>query len=506
MIINIDRQSNIPIYLQIFEQIRSQIITGVLAPGFRLPPERKLAESLCVNRSTVLNAYRELKAEGLVGSKVGNGTVVLPYLREEEKAESMYTQEPAWNQIFSQYSRNLDSLIVQDLLTLASRNDIISFATGIASPKSGPVEAFREFESEIVEKRNYRPLLHTPTEGFSSLREAVCGLMYRRGVYCSIDEMMILSGSQQGIDLAARILVDPGDIVVVEEPTFFPAIQVFQAAGARIMGVPVDEKGMRIDLLEQLLQRYRPKLIYMVPTFQNPSGTELAIERRRHLVELACKYKVMILEDDAYGDLCFEGNPMPTLKSMDNSGYVIYLSTFSKNIYSGLRLGWMVAHKKIVKRFAAAKQIIDLHSNSLSQWIVERYISSGGLEKHVPKICEEYRLRRDIMYNALQKYAPDGTTWNRPRGGYYIWCRLPEGVSSAKLIPVAARRNVVFVPGTPFYCDGQGDEHIRLNYTFVDIDKIEPGIKGLCEAIKELMEAHEKEAERAAVLEINPIV
>lgn len=505
MRVSINREVDTPVYIQIFEQIRRQILSGELLPGFRLPAERKLAESLGVNRSTVLNAYRELKAEGLVGSHVGNGTIVLSYIQDEEDLDNGSSQEPAWNLIFSQYSSGIDSFIVKDLLTLASRKDVISFATGMASPEIGPVQALEGIEHELVEEGNLRALLHTPTEGFSSLREAVCGLMQKRGVYCQRDEVMLLSGSQQGIDLAARIILDPGDIVVVEEPTFFPAAQAFKAIGARVMGITVDDGGIRVDVLEQLLQRYRPKLIYTIPTFQNPTGTEMELERRKRLVELAYKYRVMILEDDAYGDLSYEGHTLPTLKSMDNDGYVIYLSTFSKNVYSGLRLGWMVAHKKVVKKFAAAKQITDLHSSSLSQRIVERFISNGGLESHIFRVCKEYRLKRDAMYDALLKYAPTELKWNRPRGGYYIWCKLPPRVPASELVSKAAERKVVFVPGTPFFTSGQGDDYIRLNFTFAPLEQINEGIKRLCQAIKDMMDDNSR-SDDSTVVEINPIV
>ena len=505
MRLGINRENNTPIYIQIFEQIRRQILSGELLPGFRLPPERKLADSLGVNRTTVLNAYRELKAEGLVGSRVGNGTIVLSYLQDEPDSLGKTSQEPAWNQIFSHHSGDFESYILKDLLTLASRKDVISFATGIASPETGPLQAFIGIEHELVDNRNYKALLHSPTEGFASLREAISNLMHKRGVYCQYDEIMLLSGSQQGLDLAARIMLDPGDIVVVEEPSFFPAIQAFKSIGARVMGIPMDEKGMRIDLLEQLLQRYRPKLIYTIPTFHNPSGTEMELERRKRLVELAYKYRVIVIEDDAYGDLCYEGHPLPLLKSMDNDGYVIYLSTFSKNIYAGLRLGWMVAHKKVVKKFAAAKQIMDLHSSSLSQWIIERFITSGGLDSHIPRLCKDYRVKRDAMYDALAKNAPADLIWNRPRGGYYIWCKLPSGVSASKLMFKAAERKVAFVPGTPFFTSGQGDDFIRLNFTFAVLKDITEGVQRLCEAMKELMEEYDS-SDDYPTLEINPIV
>ncbi|MEQ8176584.1 MAG: PLP-dependent aminotransferase family protein [Syntrophomonadaceae bacterium] len=505
MKLTVNRDSDIPFYMQIAGQIKRQIISGEIIPGFRLPPERKLAESLGINRTTVLNAYRELKAEGLVGSRVGQGTVVLSLLRDEAAGIQNRVPEPPWNQIFSKYAHGIDSFIVKDLLTLANRKDVISFATGIAAPDSGPIQALAGIEHDIVEQKNYRGLLHSPTEGFSTLREAICGLMQPRGVYCHHDEVMLLAGSQQGIDLTSRIMLDPGDIVLVEEPSFFPAIQAFRAAGTRVVGVPMDERGMRVDMLEPILHRYQPKLIYTIPNFHNPTGSEMSLERRKQLLELAYKHRVLILEDDAYADLCYDGQPLPTLKSMDSEGYVIYLSTFSKTIYSGLRLGWMVAHKKAIKKFAAAKQIMDLHSSSLSQWIVERFIVEGGLKRHIPVICQEYRVKRDAMYDALVQYAPPDARWNRPRGGYYIWCRLPEKVNASRLVGKAAERKVVFVPGSAFYAAEQGDEYVRLNFTFAPLKDIGEGIKRLCEAMKELKESNDESSGDEPV-EISPIV
>ncbi len=481
----LERDDGIPLYIQLYQQLRRQITDGELTAGMRLPSERKLAEHLNVNRTTVLSAYNKLKTEGLIGSRVGDGTVVLD-IGVNKDGKYSKIREPAWNQLFSQYINRLDSFLVADLLTLASRSDVIHFATGLASPESGPLETLRGIEREVVEDKNYRALMHTPTEGLMSLRQSVSRLMCRRGVYCRPEEIMMLAGSQEGIDLAARVFIDPGDIVVLEEPTYFPAIQAFTAVGARVIGIPVDENGMQVEVLEQLLTRYRPKLIYTSPTFQNPSGVSMSGERRRRLIELASRHGIIVLEDDAYGDLCYEGTPLPMLKSYDSEGYVIYLSTFSKNIYPGLRLGWITAHRTIINRFASARKIIDLHSNSLSQWIVERFINSGALEEHLIKICKEYKMRRDLMYNALEKYAPGGMRWNRPAGGYYIWCRLPDGLSANNLIAKAAEHRVAFIPGSPFFATQPGDGYVRLNFTYAKINEIEEGIKRLCAAVNEL--------------------
>jgi DNA-binding transcriptional MocR family regulator len=504
MKIDIDRESKTPVYLQIAGQLRRQIESGEIPAGQRLPSERKLAEHLGVNRTTVLNAYGELKAEGLLGSHVGNGTIVQS-IREEDAADMAKPAEPVWNQVFSQYTGRFESGLVKDLLALASRPDFISFATGIASPDSGPADILDGLEKALTQKENIRAMMHSPTEGFLSLRRTLCGLMRKRGVFCTPEEVLVLAGSQQGIDLAARIFIDPGDIVVMEEPTYFPAIQIFKTVGARVMTVPVDENGMKVDQLEQLLHRYRPKLIYTIPTYQNPTGTDLSLDRRKRLVALAKRCNVIVLEDDAYGGIDFEGSGLPLLKALDDSGFVVYLSSFSKNVYSGLRLGWVVADRKIIREFSSAKQLMDLHSSSLSQWLVERFIVSGGLDAHMKKIGAEYRERRDIMLTALDSFAPKGLLWNKPKGGYYIWCRLPEGLSANRLVAQAAEYKVSFIPGAPFYSAGQGDDHIRLNFTYAPKNRIEEGIRLLCRAMKELIEDQPRDAyERVA--EITPII
>ena len=503
MKILVDPSVKTPLYQQIVSQIRGQILSGALPSGFRLPPERRLAIDLRVNRTTVLNAYRELKTEGLIEARVGDGTCVLAKPAAAAGAEPS-PHEPAWNQIFSRRSSENANPIVQDLLALASRKDVISFATGIAAPELGPYEAFAGIERALTEQREQKPVLHAPTEGFLSLREAICGLMRRRGVYCRADEVVVLAGSQQGIDLVARILLDPDDLVIVEAPTYFPALQTFRAAGARVMAIPTDETGMRLDWLEELLQRYRPKLIYTMPTFHNPTGSEMPLANRLRLLELARRYRVLILEDDAYGDLCYEGEQLPLLKALEQDGLVIYLSTFSKNVFSGLRLGWLVAHRPVVRMATAAKQITDLHTSSLSQWIIERFITSGGLDAHMPRICAAYRDRRDVMLDTLAASAPPGMAWNRPRGGYYIWCTLPAGVSASALVQAAAVRKVVFVPGGAFYTDGQGDDQIRLNFTFAPLADIRQGIRLLCAAVDELLARPDKTA--ATIGDISPIV
>lgn len=482
MQIKIDRNSKTPIYIQIRNQIRAMIFDGRLLPGSLLPPERKLAESLGVNRSTVLTAYRELKADGLVDSHVGRGTIVLSVMAEVSESRSEF-DPPLYTQFFSRISERANDPFLRDLLVMANREDVVSFAAGMPAIEKDPVDTLQGIEEELIKQPNHEALKLTPTEGFWSLREAISDLMQKRGICASPGEILVLSGSQQGIDIAARVFIDPGDVVIVEEPSFFSALQIFNAAGARIIGVPVDDQGMRVDVLEQLLQRYRPKLIYTMPTYQNPSGVSMSLERRRRLLELAYRRKVLIIEDDPYGEIKYEGARMPFLKELDTYGYVIYLSTFSKILFPGIRIGWMSAPKPIIHQFTMIKQLQDLHANSISQWIVERFLRSGGFEAHVKRICEEYRVKRDIMLDALIDRPVPGLEWIKPMGGYYLWCKLPEGTPHMSLLVNAAERGVSYVPGTAFYLGGKGGQYMRLNFTYPTKEDIPIGIERLKETV-----------------------
>lgn len=504
MQIKIDKASQTPVYYQIRNQIRAMIFSGILAPGSLLPPERKLADSLGLNRSTVLAAYRELKADGLVDSHVGKGTVVLSVMNEVTESHSEY-EAPLYRQFFSSLSERASDPFLKELLEIANREDVISFSAGISAIETDPVEAFRGMEEELMRQPGHLALKHTPTEGFWSLREQICCLMQKRGVLCHPEEIMVLSGSQQGIEIAARVFVDPGDVVIVEEPSFFSALQIFSTAGARIIGVPVDEHGMRMDVLEQTLSRHKPKLIYTMPTYQNPSGLSMSMDRRKKLLELAYRKKVLILEDDPYGEIIYEGVKKPTLKEMDPYGHVIYLSTFSKILFPGIRIGFMAAPRPVIHQFAMFKQLQDLHANSISQWIVERFLKSGRYDEHVQRLCREYREKRDIMIEALMASPVSGLEFIKPTGGFYLWCRLPEGVPNMMLLNTAAEMGVSYVPGTAFYLGGRGGHYMRLNFTFPSIEAIPIGIARLKSAI-ETTRRHARGGAGGIARSISPIV
>lgn len=486
MRIIINRNADTPVYLQIKNQVRDMIFSGILPADTLLPPERSLAKELEVNRSTVIKAYQELKADGLVDSHVGKGTVVLSHTVKKTALPDSYINPLPWYQFFTDSINAGTDNIIGDIMAMTGDSGIISFAGGIPASNLYPVEILKTIQTELFTTANQELFLHSPVEGYYPLRESISHLLRQRQIAASPKDVVVLSGSQQGLDFAARIFIRPGDTVLVEEPTFFGAIQIFRSAGARVIGVPIDQEGMRTDVLEALLVRHKPKFIYTLPTFQNPSGISMSLERRYQLLNLAYQYQLPILEDDPYGELYYDRPPYPPLKALDRHGYVIYLSTFSKTLFLGLRVGWVSGPPQVLAKFAHLKQLTDLHVNTPAQFLLDEFIRRGYYEKHITLVRQEYSARRDAMLKALEKYKVSGTKWDKPEGGYYIWCRLPDNIIRYKLVANAGSRGVVFLPGEAFYPDGtQGDTRIRLNYTFTNQEQIQTGIKYLMQAVRE---------------------
>lgn len=492
MRIEINRGSKTPVYKQIVRQIKNQILSGELSAGYVFPPERRLAESIGVNRTTILNAYRELKDEHLIASRVGSGTVVLPLPAGDNPRHKVFAEEPMWEYFFSQNSLHFESAEINNLLSYINRKDNISFASGAAHTDARTERILKDILRMIIDDSDFSELFAAPAEGYASLRESMSKFMEKRGCLCGQNDIMILSGSQQGIDITARVLIEPGDVVVIEEPTYMPALQIFRSMGARIISVPVDNDGMDTDMLERVLRRYHPKLVYTMPTCHNPTGVSMSLVRRRHLTELANRFKVLVLEDDAYGELSYADELLPSLKSMDNSGYVIYLSSFSNFFYPGLRIGWIATHSRLVKRFASARQSADLYTNSLSQKIIEHFISGSYYEEQLRYIRAIYKAKHDRMIAALEHYAPPGMTWTAPGGGCYVWCRLPDGVLSMQLLAKCSEQNVSFLPGSIFFSSIQEHEYLRLNFTCVNEKDIDKGIKVICSLTAELQRQKRK--------------
>jgi DNA-binding transcriptional MocR family regulator len=482
MEIRVDRESPVPLYLQISGSIKEFILSGKLADGHKLPPERRLARALGVNRSTILSAYRQLKAEGIIGAHVGRGTEVLPATLDGVPSELI--QPLPWRQLAHEAAAREPDPLLRDILALTERRDVICLSVGLPAPELLPVKALNRIQERLLAERGAEVLLHSPTEGVTAFREAVCQHMTTRGIQSSVPEILITSGSQQGLDLTTRVFLSPGDAVVVEQPSYFGALEVFRGARVRLLGVPADAEGMRTDVLESLLTRHRPKMIYTLPTFQNPSGCVLSLERRRHLLDLAYRYQIPVLEDDPYSDLRYDGEAVPSLKAMDRHGHVIYLSSFSKILFPGLRLGFIAAPRQVVRQLALAKQAIDLHSNTFGQWVIERFISEGAITKHLAAVRREYARKRDAMLSALAESAPRDFTWNQPEGGFYVWCRYSEAISPARLLQKASRERVSFLPGSASFSAEPVGNHLRLNFSFAPPEQIREGVMRLMRAIR----------------------
>lgn len=478
--IKLDRQSKTPLYLQISGQIISGIKSGELKPGLRLPAERKFALMLGVNRSTIVNAYSELEAGGFVTSHVGRGTEISAPA-SEEKEEGF-----RWHDLISGQGESLINPYNTAISELLVQRNLIAMDTGVTDPELYPKEELASICSEILLTEGHSILHHNCPQGLRSLRESLSHLMKSRNISISPDNIVVLNGSQQGLDLMARLLIEPGDSVIIEQPTYMGSIDMFRAYGARLVGVPVDEEGMVVDGLERVLNRAKPKLIYTNPTYQNPTGITMSAGRRARLLELAARYQVPVLEDDAYGHLHYESPPPPSLKSMDSAGLVVYVGSMSKILSSGLRLGWMAVPPGLTRLLTAAKQLTDLHTNNLSQRVADVYIRRGLLEKHMDRVRSQNCLRRDTMLNALLEFAPGGLTWRRPEGGFYVWATLPGSLSAVRLLQEAVERKVSFVAGPIFYTNGGGQNKIRLNFTYSAPEMIRRGVKILCGTIREL--------------------
>jgi DNA-binding transcriptional MocR family regulator len=491
MLTNLDRESDVPLYLQIRDQIRDLVLSGDLPLGARLPPERQLAAALGVNRTTISNAYHELAADGLVEGQVGRGTIVCSWPHSgTSELESTLSRPLHWNEYFVEaQARNP---LVRELIALCAQEDVISLAGAVPAPDLYPIERFAQAVDTVLRRHGRTLLQYGPTEGDYRFRETLSERAAERGIVALPENVLVLSGSQQGLDLIARAMIGPGTAVVVESPSYLGALDVFRAAGARLLSVPVDGEGMRVDLLERLLARHRPQLIYTLPTFQNPSGQVMSARRRQALLSLAEQYQVPVLEDDPYSELYYRDPPPPPVKSLDRQGHVIYLSTFSKILLPGIRIGWLVAPRPVVDRLASIKQHADLNSNTLAQWALVEFIGQGWLDEHLDTLRRAYPHRLAATLSALREYVPRGMRWNEPAGGLHLWCHLEGRLRTRDLLAEATRRRVAFVAGEAFHADGGGGSALRLNFTYPSEEDVREGVRRLGEAMAVLMGGQEQ--------------
>jgi 2-aminoadipate transaminase len=372
---------------------------------------------------------------------------------------------------------------VREILKVAERPEVLSFAGGLPAPELFPIDAIAEAHDEVLARDGRAALQYSTTEGFLPLREWVCDRLAKRGVRATPEQVLITSGSQQGIDLVGRVLLDPGDLVAVENPSYLAALQCFGGYEARFLGLGSDDDGMQVEMLERATAV--PKLIYVVADFHNPKGTTLSLERRERLVRYAADHRVPILEDDPYGELRFRNqeNPPPALAALDEAGLVVRLGTFSKTLAPGLRLGWLVGSKELVRQLAIAKQASDLHSATFSQRAVASLLARFNYDGHIARIRAAYGERCQAMLGALERHLPEGTRWTKPDGGLFIWVQLPGGLRGEDLLEDALKERVAFVPGAPFFAESPRHDFIRLNFSNRPPELIEEGMSRLGRAV-----------------------
>ncbi|MEV0458995.1 PLP-dependent aminotransferase family protein [Catellatospora methionotrophica] len=376
------------------------------------------------------------------------------------------------------------SSVIRDSLALISRPEIISFAGGLPAPELFDVSGLRECYDRVLADSGPRVLQYSTTDGDPVLREAVAARLSRTGLPTDPGDLLITSGAQQALSLLSTVLLEPGDTVLVEDPTYLAALQCFGYAGARVVAAPTDADGIRTDQLADLVRRERPKLIYLVPTFANPTGHTLPAERRAEVVRVAGRHGVWVVEDDPYHELRFRGEPVPALSSLDDAGgHTILLGSLSKTVAPGLRLGWLRAPAGVHRACLLAKQALDLHTSTIDQAAAAAYLTRYDLDRHLKTVREEYSRRCTAMLDALAAAMPPGSTWTTPDGGMFVWVRLPAGHDAAALLPSAVAHDVAYVPGSPFFAQQPDPRTLRLSFTTHRPAVIAEGIRRLGELL-----------------------
>ncbi|WP_278556498.1 PLP-dependent aminotransferase family protein [Limosilactobacillus vaginalis] len=377
------------------------------------------------------------------------------------------------------------------ILKAAADPRIISFAGGLPAPELFPVEGMKEATDKVYAEHGQQALQYGAAKGVTELRELILKrVKEKENVDAKLENVMVTTGSEQAIDLVGKAFVNPGDTVLVEEPTYLCALDVFRSYGANFVSVPMDDDGMKMDALEEALKAHpETALVYTVPNFQNPTGRTMPAERRKKFAELAAKYDVPVLEDNPYGDIRFAGEHVPSVKSFDHAGKVFYMSTFSKILAPGFRLGWLVADPKVIEKLTVLKQSADLHTDNLVQYVVTEFFKENDVDAHVKEISDLYGKRKQLMIDGIKKYFPKDVKYTDPEGGMFLWVEVPGVTDTVELFKQCLEHNVAFVPGDPFFAGKPQPGTFRLNYSNMQEDQIEVGLKRLGEALSQALEA-----------------
>jgi len=478
MVFALHAGSNAPLYKQIGDGLRREIAAGATPAGTRLPSSRQLAKDLGVSRITVATAYAELEADGVVEARAGAGTFVLPPwpLAADQASPATSDGCPAWQaSLPGRFSSDRDRMLRQ-VLRGPLAPDTINFAWGAGDPRLVPTAEFRRVLTEALDGDGAAALGPEHADGYPPLRRALTPYLRQLGLEVAPDDILITAGTQQVIAMVAATLLQPGDRVVVETPTWPGALEAFAARRAELIGIPVDAEGMRVDLLERALDREQPRLIYTIPTFQNPTGAVLSAARRRALVTLAARHGVPILEDDHVREIRF-GDPIPPpLAAFDRHGNVIHAGSFTKSLIPALRLGYVVARGPLRDWLISFKRATDLFSSTLMQRALCRYLEQGAVQRHWKRVSRVYRRRHAAMLAALERHFPPGSTWTGVVGGIVVWVGVPPGVSVTALYDDAIRAGVGFVAGAAFFPEPDDQPFLRLNFAAIEEPRIEQGV------------------------------
>ncbi|GLC80360.1 aminotransferase-like domain-containing protein [Lacrimispora brassicae] len=384
---------------------------------------------------------------------------------------------------------NLKASEIREILKVTERPEVISFAGGLPAPELFPIEEIIEVNRIVLEESGGKALQYTTTEGYAPLREWIANRMNTRlGTCLDNDNILITHGSQQALDLSGKVFLDEGDVVLCESPTYLAAITALRAYGCEFMEVPTDDNGMKIDELEKILESTKNvKAIYVIPDFQNPTGRTWSLERRQQLAETSMKYGVIVLEDNPYGELRFEGETLPSVQSFDKHGYILCTGTFSKTFCPGYRIGWIAGDKEIIRKYVLAKQGTDLQCNTIAQMEIAKYLELYDIDEHIAKIREVYKKRRDLAIQTMEQEFPEGVTFTKPQGGLFAWVELPANINARDVLEKSLEKNVAFVPGGSFFPNGGKENTFRINFSNMPEERIIEGLKRLGETLHEFV-------------------
>jgi len=481
--ITLDRDGEEPIYRQLIRNVRLQIESGMLTAGMRLPASRDLANQLNISRISVVNAYAELRAEGYLSAHAGRGTFVA---KDSNNNHQPVHDEPDNNGALSDQANHNRSL--REMMRMGGRKPgVISFGGGSPPMEFFPVQSLRDALNTVLDRDGARALNYEMPEGYGPLRSAVRNYVSALGIQCTASDVLITGGTQQALDLVIQALLSEGDTVVTENPTYLGMLDIARTRRVNIHGIATNEEGIRLDCLENYVIDHKPKLIYIMPSFQNPTGHVMPLHRRRQLLNLAHTYNITVLEDAVYHEFRFEGEALPPLKALDDNNVVIHASGYTKMLLPGMRIGYLISNSKHYQRLVRIKRSADISTSGLNQRSIHLMLERGTLSGQLERNNRELLHRRNVALAAAKTHLPPGSRWTIPSGGICLWAELPNtGPNAAELYISAIQSGVSYAIGNVFYTNGEGSYHMRLNYGAHTPDEIEEGFRRLGRAWRDL--------------------